>query len=291
MIAGTGKFTIGRWLPMAAIAACLAMAAPASAQEGQRDDVLNAALWMQKSVEYKANSLALFAFAKIQLDKLVADKTFTSSPLDQKGDFANLPPAVVLDVDETLVDNSGYQAWMAVKGMSFTPKTWTAYVNSKTSLEIPGAADFCKYADSKGVKVFYVSNRTKDEKPATKENMQKLGFPMGGNVDTFLFAREQPDWGSAKSTRRAFVAKNYRIVMLMGDNFGDFLDAYRGTEAERLKAFNDNKERWGRDWIMLANPSYGSFESAAFGHDFKKSQAEQNKAKRDALMPWAGPTP
>ncbi len=291
MIAVIEKFMFRRWLPVVAIAACLAMAAPASAQEGQRDDVLNAALWMQKSVEYKANSLALFAFAKIQLDKLLADKKFTSSPLDQKGDFANLPPAIVLDVDETLVDNSGYQAWMATKGMSFTPKTWTAYVNSKTSLEIPGAVDFCKYADSKGVKVFYVSNRTKDEKPATKENMQKLGFPMGGNVDTFLFSREQPDWGSAKSTRRAFVAKNYRIVMLMGDNFGDFLDAYRGTEAERLKAFNDNKERWGRDWIMLANPSYGSFESAAFGHDFKKSQAEQNKAKRDALMPWAGPTP
>jgi acid phosphatase len=286
---GIDSFRARRWLAAAAVAVFLA--APAGAQDAQRDDIVNATLWMQKSVEYKANSLALFAFAKIQLDKLLADKTFTSSPLDQKGDFSNLPPAIVVDVDETLVDNSEYQGWMIAKGQTFSPKTWTAYVNSKTTLDIPGAVDFCKYADSKGVKVFYVSNRTAEEKPATKENMQKLGYPMGGNVDTFLFAREKPDWGSAKSTRRAFIAKDYRIVMMLGDNFGDFLDAYRGTEAERLKAFNDNKERWGRDWIMLANPSYGSFESATFGHDFKKSFAEQLKAKRDALKAWVGPTP
>ena len=86
---------------------------------------------------------------------------------------------------------------------------------------------------------------------------------MGGNVDTFLMARKKPDWGSAKGTRRAFVAKDYRMLLNLGDNFGDFVDSYRTSEAERLKIFEDNKERWGREWIMLANPAYGSFEVRA----------------------------
>jgi acid phosphatase len=76
---------------------------------------------------------------------------------------------------------------------------------------------------------------------------------------------------------------------MLGDNFGDFVDSYRGSEAERLKVYEDNKARWGREWIMLANPTYGSFESAPFGHDYKKSPDEQRKAKRDVLDPWKGP--
>jgi acid phosphatase len=291
MFATSEKFSARRWLAAAVLAASFGLAAPAPAQEAPASDILNATLWMQKSIEYKANSLTIFALAKIRLDELLAKKDHTAAPNEQKGDFANLPPAIVLDGDETLLDNSGYQAWMTISGNTFTPKTWNQYVNAVETLAIPGAVEFCKYADSKGVKVFYVSNRTNEEKPATKKNMEKLGFPMGGNVETFLFAKDQPDWGSAKSTRRAFIAKNYRIVMLMGDNYGDFSDGYKGSEAERLKEFEANKARWGNDWIMLANPAYGSFESAPFMHDYKKSAAEQRKAKRDALAPWKGPTP
>ena len=291
MFATSEKFSARRWLAAAVLAASFGLAAPAPAQEAPASDILNATLWMQKSIEYKANSLTIFALAKIRLDEFLAKKDHTAAPNEQKGDFANLPPAIVLDGDETLLDNSGYQAWMTISGNTFTPKTWNQYVNAVETLAIPGAVEFCKYADSKGVKVFYVSNRTNEEKPATKKNMEKLGFPMGGNVETFLFAKDQPDWGSAKSTRRAFIAKNYRIVMLMGDNYGDFSDGYKGSEAERLKEFEANKARWGNDWIMLANPAYGSFESAPFMHDYKKSAAEQRKAKRDALTPWKGPTP
>jgi acid phosphatase len=279
-----------RGIAAAALGASLLLAVPASAQTaGARADLINATLWMQKSVEYKASVLAAFALAKIRLGQALADKKWTAAPEEQKGDYANLPPALIVDLDETVLDNSEYQAWMAQKGTSFTPQTWTAYVNSETTKAIPGAVEFCKYADSKGVKVFYISNRTADEEPATRRTMEKLGFPMGGNIDTVLTAREQPDWTSAKSTRRAYVARSYRVLLNLGDNFGDFSDAYRGSEAERLQAFEQHRARWGREWIMLPNPTYGSFESAAFGHDFKKSQAEQNKAKLEALQAWKGP--
>ena len=95
------------------------------------------------------------------------------------------------------------------------------------------------------MKLFYVSNRTGEEEAGTRKNLERLGFPMGGNVDTMLFARKKPDWGSAKGTRRAFVAKDYRVLLMLGDNFGDFTDAYRGSEAERLKAYEDNKDALG----------------------------------------------
>ena len=110
-------------------------------------------------------------------------------------------------------------------------------MNTVTSVPIPGAVEFAQYAAAKGVKVFYISNRTAEEEPATRKNLEKFAFPMDDKVDTFLMTRKQPDWGSAKGTRRAFVAKDYRILLNIGDNFGDFVDEYRGSEAERRKVF------------------------------------------------------
>jgi len=279
--------TIASMLRRAALGATLlAVSASGALAQTPPHDILNATLWMQRSVEYRANSLAIFALAKMRLDQALADKTWTGAPAEQTGNYQDLPPALILDADETLIDNSRFQVWMILNDKTFTGPVWTQFVNSNESEAMPGALDFLKYAESKGVKLFYVSNRNADEEAGTRKNFERLGYPMGGNVDTFLFARKKPDWGSAKGTRRAFITKDYRVLLNLGDNFGDFSDAYRGSEAERLKAFEDNKDRWGREWIMLANPAYGSFETAPFGHDFKKSQEEQRKAKRDVLQTW-----
>jgi acid phosphatase len=270
----------------ATLLACMASATPAQTPQ---HDLLTATLWMQRSVEYKANSLAIFALARIRLDQALADKNWTGAPVEQTGAYQDLPPALVLDLDETLIDNSRFQAWMVINDKAFSSSVYTPFVNAEVSEAVPGALDFLKYAESKGVKLFYVSNRTAEEEAGTRRNLERLGFPMGGNVDTFLFTRKKPDWGSAKGTRRAFITKDYRVLLNLGDNFGDFSDAYRGSEAERLKAYEDNKERWGREWIMLANPTYGSFETAPFKHDFKLSDADRRKAKREALQAWPGP--
>jgi 5'-nucleotidase (lipoprotein e(P4) family) len=291
MIAAIAHRKSGRWLATLALVVALGWAVPAvgQSQEPPAHDLLNAVLWMQRSVEYKATALTAFALARIRLDQALADPNWTAAPKEQTGAYQSLPPAVVLDADESILDNSGYQAWMVLKGTTFDPKTWNAYVNTVTTLAIPGAAEFARYADAKGVKVFYITNRTAEEEPATRKNLEKLGFPMGGTVDTMLMTRKQAGWGSAKGTRRAFIARTYRILLNIGDNFGDFVDEYRGTEAERLKVMEQHKDRWGREWIMIANPSYGSFESAPFNHDFKLSEAEKRKAKRGVLDAWPGP--
>ena len=289
MIAEIRTRVPGRSLAALFLVLALAGAAPTAAQEAPANDLLNAVLWMQRSVEYKASALSAFALARLRLDQALADPSWTAAPREQTTGYQSLPPAVILDIDETILDNSGYQAWMTLKDTTFDPKTWNAYVNTATSLAIPGAAEFAKYAAGRGVKVFYISNRTAEEEPATRKNLEKLGFPLDDKVDTVLMTREQPDWTSVKGTRRAHVAKSYRVLLNLGDNFGDFVDEYRGTEAERLKVFEDNMDRWGREWIMLANPSYGSFESAPFKHDFRLSNGDKRKAKRAVLDAWPGP--
>ena len=259
------------------------------AQEVAPNDMLLATLWTQRSVEYRANALTVFALARIRLDEALADKSWTAAPGEQKGDFQNLPPAVIIDVDETLVDNSLYQAWMLRANATFSVKTWNEFCAAQISRAIPGAVEFTKLADSKGIKVFYITNRGVETEKDTRENMQKLGFPMGGNVDTFLMQNKQQGWGSAKSSRRAVVTKDYRVLLNIGDNFGDFDDRYRGSEADRAKAFDSDLAYWGKQWLMLPNPTYGSFDTATYGHDFKKPLAEQRKAKWDALESWVGP--
>src|SRR6185437_5995667 len=103
---------------------------------------------------------------------------------------------------------------------------------------VPGAVEFANYAASKGIKVFYVTNRTAEHKAATERNLRALGFPPDGNIDTLLMRNDRADWAArAKSARFAYVAKEYRVLLLVGDNFGDFTDRFSGSLAERKQAF------------------------------------------------------
>lgn len=249
------------------------------------NDLLNAELWMQSSVEYRANCLAVYALARLRLDEALADKSWTA--YDQSGDYANLPPAVILDLDETALDNSPYEARLVVNHAGFNPKTWDDWVKSAQAKAVPGAVEFARYAAAKGVKVFYVTNRDADQKAATERNMAALGFPTGGNVDTLLTKNERPEWaGNAKGPRFAYVAGQYRVLLLFGDQFGDFTDEYNGSVAQRDQTFEALKAHFGHDWMVLANPAYGSFESAPYGHNFRLSGDEKRTKKLDALAPW-----
>lgn len=283
--------SLGKTLIIGAALAVLSSGAVRAQQAPPAHDMLLANLWMQRAVEYKANTLTAYALARIRLDEALVDRNWTAAPVEQKGDFQNLPPAVVLDVDETVLDNSKYEVWLMQADQSFSTKTWNQFCAAQISTATPGAVEFTKYAESKGVKVFYVTNRGAETEKDTRANMEKLGFPMGGNVDTFLMQGEKPDWVGAKSGRRAAIAKDYRILLNIGDNLGDFDDRYRSSEADRVKAFEDGMPYWGKQWLMLANPTYGSFDTSPFGHDFKKPRGEQRKAKWDVLESWSGPTP
>src|ERR1051326_4687767 len=94
---------------LGAIAIFVASFGTAGAQDLPPNDNLNATLWTQRSVEFKGNAMTVYALGKVRLDEALADKKWTAAPVEQKGDYQNLPPAVVLDLDETVLDNSAYQ--------------------------------------------------------------------------------------------------------------------------------------------------------------------------------------
>ncbi len=272
----------------AALAATVFAGGALAADPVPQNDLLNATLWVTNSVEFKANAIAAYQLARIRLDEALADKSWTAAT-EQTGAFQDLPPAVILDADETAIDNGAYESWLVKAGKDYSSKTWGPWVADAAAKAVPGAVDFTKYADSKGVKVFYVTNRSADQEEATRKNMEALGFPMGGNVDTFLMSKEKEDWTSKKGTRRAFIAQNYRILLLIGDNYGDFSDDFGGSEADRAKSLDANMAHVGHDWIFIANPEYGSFESAPFLSNYKLSPDERRQMKIDALPAWAGP--
>ena len=112
--------------------------------------------------------------------------------------------------------------------------------------------------------------------------------PFNTLAAAFLMQGERADWGSKKGTRRAFIAKNFRILLLLGDNFGDFVDAYKGSEQDRQKVYDSSAAHWGHDWIMLPNPSYGSFEAVPYAFDYGAAPDAMRDAKRKVLNSWDG---
>jgi len=262
------------------------VAAGLAADTVPENDALNATLWESNSVEYRGNTIGAYELAKIRLDQALADKSW--SALGQTNVEDRLP-AVILDADETVLDNGPYEAWLIKTRHDFSSKTWNAWVAAAVAKAVPGAVEFTQYADGKGVKVFYVTNRTADQEEATRRNMAALGFPMGGNTNTFLMVKGRDDWTQKKGTRRDFVAKDYRVLLLFGDQYGDFSDDFDGSEADREKSFDANKAHFGHDWIVIANPEYGSFESAPFQANYKLSADERRQKKLDALRAWDGP--
>ncbi len=270
----------------ACLATTFAVGGARAADPVPQNDLLNATLWVSNSVEYKANTIATFQLAKMRLDEALADKGWSAMGQTDAGDK---PVAIIADVDETLFDNGGYESWLVQAGKDYSGKTYDEWTKAMEARAVPGAVDFLKYADSKGVKIFYVTNRSASQEEATRKNAEALGFPMGGNVDTFLMKGEKDEWTSKKGTRLAFVAKDYRVMLLLGDNYGDFSDDAAGSEAERLASLNKNMAHIGHDWIFIANPEYGSFESAPFMSNYKLSPDERRKMKIDALPAWSGP--
>src|SRR5215203_940023 len=81
----------------------------AAANETRPHENLNAVAWMQTSLEYQASAVQAYRLAARQLDEALADRSWTAA-IEQTGDASKLPPAVVLDIDETVLDNSPFQA-------------------------------------------------------------------------------------------------------------------------------------------------------------------------------------
>jgi acid phosphatase len=248
-------------------------------------DNLNAVLWAQTAVEYRANSWQAYELARRALDEALADPTRTAA-LEQTGDFSGLPPAVILDIDETVLDNYAFEARLTVDAQAYSDQLWEAWVRQEAATTIPGAREFCDYAAGRGVTVFFVTNRMAPLEAPTRANLAKEGFPLPAGVDTVLLRNERPEWASSdKGPRRREIASSYRILLQVGDNMGDFVSAADGTVAERLAFAEQHRDAWGTLWITLANPTYGSWLGAVLDNRYSLPYAQQVEIKKSALEP------
>lgn len=226
-------------------------------------------LWIQRSAEVRALSYQAFNVAKLIFD------------LDLQKGASGKKKAVIVDIDDTVLDNSPYQAAMVDDNFGY-PEGWGEWCNAAEAEALPGAVDFLKYVVSKGGDVFYISNRKVKYKEGTMKNLKALGFPQV--TDDHVLLREKT---SNKEPRREIVRKEHRIVLLMGDNLNDFDNIFRKKSlGDRAAAVDQVKDQFGTKFIVLPNPMYGDWEGGVYKGNWKMSPAEKNKARKAALIKW-----
>lgn len=234
---------------------------------------VDATLWTQVSAEYRGASVQAYRLARLRLEEALGDSSWTAAR-EQEEPYRRKPPAVILDVDETVLDNSPYQARLIRLAETYGAETWGEWVREARAPAVPGALAFTRFAHERGVRVFYVTNRDADLEEPTRRNLERLGFPMADTLDVLLTEGERPGWDGTKVARREHVAEGHRILLLVGDNLGDFTDEpqpgrwIRGEAPVRPDGRpapepRVGDRRWGRQWIVVPNPVYGSWEDAA----------------------------
>lgn len=253
--------------------------APAAVAAAAHDN-LNAVVWMQTAVEYAATTRSVFGAAGTLLDAALADRRWDALPPDERGGqrVEALLPAIIVDADETVIDNSPYQARLIEQRGSFDAATWSEWTEARRATAVPGALEFLRGAAQRGVTIFYVTNRAAENKRATYDNLKSLGFPLSEPEDTVLTIDEAQGWTSSKGTRRQFVGERYRVLMMFGDNLGDFIDGHNAAVDERAALVEPYAQWWGTRWFMLPNPSYGSWEAA-----ITRGADDAHQAKRRVL--------
>ncbi|GGJ96341.1 5'-nucleotidase, lipoprotein e(P4) family [Luteimonas terricola] len=266
-----------------------AAAHPPAADTVPAHDNLNAVLWLQRSMEYRALSETVFRAATERLDAALADPSWDALvPAERAaaGDAASLPPAVILDIDETVLDNSPYQARLVVDGKEFADPAWDAWVEERRATAVPGAVAFTRAAADKGITVFYVSNRSAALTEATLANLRSEGLPVQ-HGDVFLGLGMQvpgcEQKGSGKTCRRQLVGREHRVLMQFGDQLGDFVQATANTPEQQMQLHAEYRAWFGERWWMLPNPTYGAWEPAQFNNAWSLPQGERRQHKRDAL--------
>ena len=210
-------------------------------------DWTNAILWQQYSGEYRALSFQAYNFARLSLKEALWAQA------------NGKPNCVIVDADETIIDNSRFQGYEIKNGVSYIPAHWTDWTAKAMADTVPGALSFLKFAASKGVETFYITNRDEADRKGTIENLKKLGFP---NVDDahVLFKSTTSD----KQDRRNSVLDKYNVLLLCGDNLSDFSNVFYREGKDTKQQVDANQHLFGTKFIVLPNAMYGDWEKLLY---------------------------
>lgn len=202
--------------------------------------------YQQQSAEIAALQQQAYNLATLRLDQQV----------QQQGSAKGL--AIITDIDETLIDNSELLARDLAQCHDFTTwDTWKHWEREGQPRLLPGALAFFSHADKLGVTIFYISDRYQENKSHTLATLEKLGLPQVTEQQVLLY-------GPPKQQRREQVMKDYNVVMLLGDTLHDFSEAFisKVPLEQQQHLVEQNAARFGQDWIMFPNASYGTWSKA-----------------------------
>jgi len=224
--------------------------------------LVNATAWVQNSGEFAALNLQAYQFAKLRLTQII-----TQEPSEK-------PRAIVLDIDETVLDNSNYQAFCIKNAKEFKVEDWEKWTELAKAEPTPGALDFLNFTKNNGVEIFYLSNRHENERIATLENLKNQKFPFADNQHLILRTDEP-----SKENRRQKIAEEFNIVLFFGDNLGDFSDIYyHNQDGKKAKEkVLEQPELFGTKFVILPNPMYGSWESEIYKNNNDKNLTKNQK--------------
>lgn len=238
------------------------------------DYQIGAILYQQKAAEYRALTYQAFNLAQLRLDADLDKKNVKKLPKAER----KMPRAIIVDIDETVLDNSPANAYGVKNSTGFNIKDWYAWGEMRKAKGVPGAVDFLNYAVSKGVKIFYVTNRDEVQKQATIDNLANVGFKDVSAANVMLRQKD-----STKEPRRLEIAAKYRVVLLMGDNLDDFSDVFeRKSVIDRFAETDKARELWGKKFIVLPNAMYGTWESALYRYE-RLTEAQKADTRARAL--------
>lgn len=228
------------------------------------------AAFQQKAGEYRALCIQAYNIARLRLDQALSDTTSIR------------PKAIVTDIDETVLDNSPYAVHQGLKGKDYDSESWAVWTSMADADTLSGALGFFKYAASKNVEVFYVTNRAEKERRSTLENLKKFGFPYADDTHLILKTAE-----SSKEPRRQQLAKNYDIVLLIGDNLSDFSTLFdRKTTEQRNQNVQLSAAEFGKRFIVLPGANYGDWESALYHYNHKLTLQQRDSVFRSELKSY-----
>jgi 5'-nucleotidase (lipoprotein e(P4) family) len=239
-------------------------------QENQtttNEKLLIATLYHQKSAERDALCYQAYNAAQMQLDKI----------LEENKNPEKL--AIVLDLDETVLDNSPYEAKCILDHISY-PTGWDEWMHAANAKAIPGSIAFLDYAKSKGVEIFYITNRKEKYRQATLQNLNMLGIAPKTEANLLLRGDD-----SSKESRREKVLADHEIVMLFGDNLADFTKLFDGqhSTAKRAEITDSLQQEFGKRFIVFPNAMYGEWLNALTDYNFKLSPQEQTELLKSRL--------
>ena len=240
-------------------------------QQYQAETETMGLLWMRTSAEYRALAYQGYNVAMNAVKMAVTDPSHQRKPL-----------AIVLDADETVVDNTKLMGESIANGNGrFDAPWWRQAVHQGKSQAMPGAVEFLNEVHKQGVEIFYVSNRYAPVNlDVTIQNFKELGFPSVDKDHVLLFEKD-----SDKQPRFDAIAKKYNVVVYMGDNAGDFPIGTKGkTLAERNAIIDSHQKDFGTTFVVFPNPAYGSWVSALAKGYQNLSPEEQKQVNNQYLQ-------